>query len=97
MSALNLTNTKTEIFNNIYLIRNNTIQSIYDIFNDGTDISDNYYDKPTIDTKLLEKANVITLNNFMTNTNSTLALKAPISNPTFLLVLYQVLLKIWSD
>ena len=66
-----------------FLIKNNTIQSSSDIFNDGTDISDNYYDKPTIDTKLLEKANVITLNNFMTNTNSTLALKAPISNPTF--------------
>ena len=64
-------------------MRNSTIQPIYDIFNDGTDISDNYYDKPTIDTKLLEKANVITLNNFMTNTNNTLALKAPISNPTF--------------
>ena len=44
MSALNLTNTITEIFNNIYLIRNNTNQYIYDIFNDGTDISDNYYD-----------------------------------------------------
>ena len=83
MSALNLTNTKTGIFNDIYMVRNNTLQSIYDIFNDGTDMTDNYYDKETIDTKLLEKANVITLNNFMTNTNSTLALKAPISNPTF--------------
>jgi hypothetical protein len=65
------------------LVRNNTYQSIYDVFYDGTDITGNYYDKPTIDTKLLDKANVITLNNFMTNTNYSLALKSPISNPTF--------------
>ncbi len=82
-NSLNLTNTRTAIFDDIYLVRNNTYQSIYDVFYDGTDITGNYYDKATTDTKLSEKANVITLNNFMTNTNNTLALKAPISNPSF--------------
>ena len=43
-----------------------------------------------MDTKLSEKANVITLNNSMTNTNKSLALKAPINNPSFT-GLYQVL------
>ena len=62
-NSLNLTNTRTGIFDDIYLVRNNPYQSIYDVFYDGTDISGNYYDKPTIDTKLLDKANVLTLNN----------------------------------
>ena len=31
-NSLNLTNTRTGIFDDIYLVRNNSYQSIYDVF-----------------------------------------------------------------
>jgi hypothetical protein len=46
-------------------------------------INGDYYNKESIDTQLLDKANVITLNNSLTSTNNSLALKAPINTPTF--------------
>ena len=43
-NSLNLTNTRTSIFDNIYLVRGNTYQSIYDVFIEGGD----FYDKAII-------------------------------------------------
>ena len=78
-NSLSLTNTRTGIFDDIYMVRNNSYVSIYDLFYDGTDL----YDKATIDSMLLDKANVITLNNFMAATNTSLTLKANLNNPSF--------------
>ena len=39
MSALNLTNVKTGIFNDVFMVQNTGYSSVYDIFGSKTDIS----------------------------------------------------------
>lgn len=69
-NSLNLTNVKTEIFNDIYLVENNNYTSIYDLFynkNDGNSgivaISD--------------------FNSFVDDTDNNLSLKANLESPSF--------------
>ena len=39
MSALNLTNVKTGIFNDVFMVQNTGYSSVYDIFGSKTDVS----------------------------------------------------------
>ena len=81
-SSLNLTNTKTDIFNDIYLVRNNDYISVNDIFYAKDDPTSSLVSQTQLDDALITKANTTTLNNFMVNTTNNLALKSNLSGST---------------
>ena len=81
--SLNFANNEVGYFNDIYMLSNNGQSSIYDVFYQKDDPTNNIITQEELDTALLTKANTITLNNYMVNTNTSLSLKAPIENPSF--------------
>ena len=68
--SLNFANNEVCYFNDIYMLSNNGQSSIYDVFYQKDDPTNNIITQEELDTALSTKANTITLNNYMVNTNN---------------------------
>ena len=97
MTSLNLTNFKTGIFNDIYMVENTGRTSIYNMFGSKTDVSNlggistttltqivnTITAISTLNSALSDEVSTLTFNNYMVNTNNALTLKAPLLNASF--------------
>ena len=94
MTSLNLTNVKTGIFNDIYMVENTGRTSIYNMFGSKTDVSnlsaistttlsqivDTITAISTLNSAPSDKVSILTFNNNMVNTNNTVSSVSSITN-----------------